>query len=91
MHIAVDKGAKPGGTFQGYVEYLANAGYVSPDGKVWVDHIRNKGNEEANHEIRLMSQADAEDLIVFSEMLLKLVYEFPNRVPKPPVPAAGHP
>ncbi len=90
MHIAVDKGAKPGETFQSYVEYLANSGYVPPDGKVWVDHIRNKGNE-ANHEIRLMSQADAEDLIVFSEMLLKLVYEFPNRVPSIPVPPTGHP
>jgi len=28
-----------------------------------------------------MTKADADELIVFSEMLLKFVYEFPNRVP----------
>jgi hypothetical protein len=48
-----------------------------------VDHIRRKGNE-ATHEIALMSQQDAEELVGFSEMLLKFVYEFPNRVPKAP-------
>ena len=46
-----------------------------------MDHIRKKGNE-ANHEIRLMKKADAEELISFSEMLLKFIYEFPQRVPK---------
>jgi hypothetical protein len=55
-------------------------GYVPPDGKGWVDHIRKKGNE-ATHEIALMTAADAEELISFVEMLLKFVYEFPARVP----------
>ena len=50
-----------------------------------VDHIRKKGNE-ANHEIKLMTQADAEELIAFTEMLLKFFYEFQNRVPAPPKP-----
>jgi hypothetical protein len=45
-----------------------------------VDHIRKKGNE-ATHEIALMGQADAEELIGFTEMLLKFIYEFPARVP----------
>jgi hypothetical protein len=55
---------------------------VPPNGKHWVDHIRKKGNE-ATHEIALMGADDAADLIVFSEMLLKFIYEFPNRIPKP--------
>ena len=54
--------------------------YVPPNGQGWVDHIRKKGNE-ANHEIRLMSRRDAEELILLAEMLLKFVYEFPSRVP----------
>jgi hypothetical protein len=45
-----------------------------------VDHIRTKGNE-ATHEIVLMTKADAEELIAFTEMLLKFVYEFPAKVP----------
>lgn len=81
MNIAVSKGAPANQTFMQYVEWLSNNGYVPPDGKGWVDHIRKKGNE-ATHEIHLMQEDDAKDLVTFSEMLLKLVYEFPNRVPK---------
>ena len=81
MHIAVAQEAAAGKSFVDYVEYLAEEGYVPPNGRGWVDHIRKKGNE-ANHEIRLMEKADAEELISFSEMLLKFIYEFPQRVPK---------
>ncbi len=82
MNIAVAQGAKPGESFVSYVEHLANAGFIPPNGKGWVDHIRKKGNE-ATHEIALMTQSDATDLITFAEMLLKFIYEFPLRVPKP--------
>ena len=80
MHIAVQKGAKAGDSFVSYVEYLASKGYAPPDAKTWVDYIRQKGNE-ANHEIKVMSEQDAQPLIAFVEMLLKLIYEFPQKVP----------
>ncbi|HYS54673.1 MAG TPA: DUF4145 domain-containing protein [Thermoanaerobaculia bacterium] len=80
MHVAVAQGAPVGESFVEYVDHLATAGFVPPNGRGWVDHIRKKGNE-ANHEIRLMTQSDAEDLISFAEMLLKFIYEFPRRVP----------
>lgn len=79
MHIAVQKGAKEGKTFIEYVEYLSEKGYIPPDGKLWVNHIRKKGNE-ANHEIKIMTEEDAKDLINFIEMLLKIIYEFPARI-----------
>ncbi len=85
MHIAVEKGAAQGKSFLEYVEHLSEKGYIPPDGKGWVDYIRTKGNE-ANHEIKIMSSSDASDLITFSEMLLKFVYEFPGKM-KPPPPA----
>lgn len=69
MHIAVAQGAKEGESFLGYVDYLAEKGYVPPHGRGWVDHIREKGNE-ANQE-----------LISFLEMLLKFIYEFPSKIP----------
>jgi hypothetical protein len=84
MNVAVHVGAPENQPFIVYVEYLAKNGYVPPNGKAWVDHIRKKGNE-ANHEIALMNAADGEELIVFAEMLLKFIYEFPNRVPTSPV------
>jgi len=86
LHLAVDKKAPPAGlTFEKAVEYLASIGYVPPEGKGWVDEIRKKSNE-ANHEIKLMTQKDAEELISFSEELLKFMYEFPSRVPKKVTP-----
>lgn len=86
MHIAVSKGAKQNLKFVEYVDYLASNNYITPDSKPWVDHIKNKGNE-ANHEIKLMTKEDAEELISFSEMLLKLIYEFPARIKPPEAPA----
>jgi hypothetical protein len=83
MNVAASLGAPPAEKFVVYVKYLSDNGFVPPNARGWVDHIRDKGNE-ATHEIPSMGRPDAEDLITFIEMILKLVYEFPNRVPKPP-------
>lgn len=87
MHVAVAKGAPTGKNFIEYVEYLSSNNFIPPDAKDWVDHIRTKGNE-ANHEILIMSRDDAEDLISFSEMLLKIVYEFPANIAKKKKPVS---
>lgn len=81
MNIAVTQGADEGLKFIEYVEYLSKSGYVPPNGKHWVDHIRRKGNE-ATHEIALMKDSDAKELLTFLEMLLRFIYEFPAMVPK---------
>ena len=80
MNVAVNHGAEEGASFVSYVEHLANAGFVPPNGRAWVDHIRSKGNE-ATHEIRLMGSDEATELISFAEMLLKFIYEFPSKIP----------
>jgi hypothetical protein len=82
MHIGVDRGAGDNLRFIQYVEYLAQNGYVPPNGRGWVDHIRQRGNE-ANHEIVIMSQDNALELLSFVEMLLKFIYEFPARLLPP--------
>lgn len=81
MNIAVSKGANEGLSFAEYVKYLSEKGYVPPGGEEWVNHIGKKGDEPA-HEIITMKKEDAEELIVFLEMLLKFIYEFPNRIKK---------
>lgn len=85
MHIAVEKGAQEGRKFVEYVNYLSSEGYIARDCQEWVDHIRGKGNE-ATHEIKLMTKADAMELIQFVEMLLKQMYEFPAKLKKRDVP-----
>jgi len=83
MHVAVEREAKPGLGFVEYVDYLDAGGYLGRAGKGWVDLIR-KGANEANHEILLMKKDDAQRLLSFAEMLLKLVYEFPGNLQNAP-------
>lgn len=84
MNIAVNQGANEGLKFIEYVNYLSSNGYIPPNGKHWVDHIRTRGNE-ATHEISVMTSQDAQDLISFIEMLLRFIYEFPAMVPQPTI------
>lgn len=81
MNFAVHKGAEQGKTFQHYVDYIVDNHYSPPNSKDWVDHIRNLGNE-ATHEIAPKRQDDAILLLEFLEMILKMNYEFPGRLPK---------
>jgi len=80
MHIAVGVGAPENRRFVEYVDYLVDKAYVPASAKQWVDYIRNKGNE-ANHEIVLMTPDEAKHLLQFCAMLLKLIYEFPSKLP----------
>ena len=80
MNIAVEQGAEENKKFIEYVDFLSERGFIPPNGRHWVDHIRKRGNE-ATHEISLMTKQDAEELIKFIEKLLKFIYEFPNAIP----------
>ena len=79
MHLAVNKGAEEGMTFVKYVDFLDSNHFVPPGARGWVDKIREKGNE-ANHEIIIMTKPEAEEMISFCEMLLKILYEFPAKI-----------
>jgi hypothetical protein len=85
MHIAVGQGADASLSFKAYVDYLASSGFVPPNGKAWVDHIRDKGNE-ANHELVFVSASDAGEILGFIEMLLKFIYEFPAKLGAKQIP-----
>ncbi len=81
MHIAVEKGGDENENFAYYVDWLQENHFIPPDGKSWVDRVRTKGNA-ANHEILLMKQEEAEELITFLAMLMKFIYEFPLSIAK---------
>lgn len=81
MNIAVNKGADKGKTYKEYVNYLDVNHYTPPESKDWVDKIRELGNE-ANHEIKLMSNEVSVELLNFVEMLLKFIYEYPTKFKK---------
>lgn len=74
MHIAVECGALKGLRFIEYVNYLDDENYIPKNSKKWVDIIRQKGNE-VNHEILILSEKDAKQLIMFSEIIINLIYE----------------
>ena len=60
MHIAVEKLVKENLNFFEYVSYLSDHGYVPPDGKHWVDHIRRKGNDGEIRELPSVPRERAE-------------------------------
>lgn len=80
MHIAVEQGATEknsaghSNSFKYFVKYLDDENIIPKNAKGWTDHIRDKGNE-ANHEIKDVSQEDAEMLLQFVELILRNVYE----------------
>lgn len=77
MNISVAEGAKEGKGFVDYVNFLNDNNYIPPNGKKWVDSIRQLGNE-ANHKIDFKSKEDAERILIFTEMLLRFIYELPG-------------
>ncbi|MCM3651317.1 DUF4145 domain-containing protein [Metabacillus litoralis] len=81
MNISVSKGAEAGKSFASYVTFLEENHYIPPNSREWVDHIRKKGNE-ATHEIPSISKEDAIELLEFTEMLLRFVYEMPGKMKK---------
>ena len=79
MYIAIDKGADKNKSFQFYVNYISDEGYIPPDGKSWVDKIRQMGNE-ANHDLKIFKKEDAELIGKFLSYLLIFIYELPELV-----------
>jgi hypothetical protein len=76
MHVAVDKGADAGKTFQFYVDWLDTQHFIPPGGKPVVDHIRETGNS-AGHTVTLATDEEVRRVLRVVEMLLRNVYEFP--------------
>jgi Domain of unknown function (DUF4145) len=80
MNISVTKGAESDKSFAFYVNFLEKH-LLPPNSKLWVDHIRLKGNE-ATHEINHMTSEDALELLEFTTMLLRIVFEMPGKMMK---------
>lgn len=79
MNLAVDLGATENKNFLFYVNYLKDNHYIPVNSGEWVDTIRQHGNE-ATHETELKTKNDAENMIKFSEMLIKMNYEYPSQI-----------
>lgn len=78
MHVAVAQGADENQTFGYYVGYLQEHGSITVSMAPWVDQIRTLGNEAA-HELRVMTTEQAQELLTFVGMLLKVIYEYPEK------------
>jgi hypothetical protein len=79
MNIANTKGADSGKTFAFYVDYLKTNHHIPSGSEAWVDIIRQKGNY-ATHEIPNVTKEDAEEMLKFTELLLRVVYEAPGNM-----------
>jgi len=75
-HIAVQKEAKHGQNFKHYVEYLRDNHYIPIGSDVWVNQIRELGNE-VTHELTIADEETAMTILGFVEMLLRITFEYP--------------
>lgn len=65
-----------GQTFAYYVNYLDTQNYIPTKCKSWVDIMKDKGNE-ANHEIVILEENDAKQLINFIQIIISFIHEMP--------------
>ncbi|AJH02109.1 hypothetical protein LF65_05601 [Clostridium beijerinckii] len=79
MNISCELGANEGLKFVQYIDYLENNNHIPSRAKQWVDKIRLLGND-GTHKLESRTKADAELAILFTSMLLKLIYEMPGRL-----------
>lgn len=77
MNLAVNLEAGKNLKFVQYVDYLKDENYIPKYSMDWVDRIRKSGNL-ATHEIGDIDRDEAEMLLKFTEMLLKITYEYPS-------------
>lgn len=61
-------------TFAQYIDWLNDNGYIPPNGKGWVDWLKDRGNAE-NHEIVEATRNEAERIVDLSYALLLWNYE----------------
>ncbi|HWD38428.1 MAG TPA: DUF4145 domain-containing protein [Fimbriimonas sp.] len=78
VHLGHELGAGKK-TFNETITWLDTERYIPKGGKRWVDHIREKGNE-TTHEITPMSPGEAQEVLDFTLMLLKNIYDYPGRI-----------
>ncbi len=88
MHVAVEKGAKEGATFESYLDHLKKAGYVTPPMEAWTDLIRKHGNK-ATHRLDTTDRKRAESTLMFTAELLRLIYEMDHVARRYTGPPAG--
>jgi DNA-directed RNA polymerase subunit RPC12/RpoP len=74
MYVAVEKGAKEGESFSGYLSYLREKGFVTDAMMGWVKIIKESGNK-ATHEIERVDKGRGESTVMFTAELLRIVYE----------------
>lgn len=72
-HIAVDKGAEGNKSFQYYVQYLVDEGFVPPNAGKWIDKIRQMANDSVHH-LEIWKQEEAMTIGNFLMYLLIFIY-----------------
>lgn len=79
MNLAVSLGDKEGKAFYDHISFLSDNHYIPKSSESWVDYIRKQGNE-ATHKVKLKTAEEAETLLKFIEMLLKIHFEYPAHI-----------
>ncbi|GFN40551.1 MAG: conserved hypothetical protein [Marine Group I thaumarchaeote] len=81
MNVAVDKGADENDSFVNYLDFLKTEGYITEAMMSWVSLIREHGGK-STHYIAEPEKTRAESTLMFTEQMLKIIYEATHRADK---------
>ena len=85
MNVAVHKGAPANRQFKEYVDYLKDNRYIPITMEPAIKQVKDNGNE-STHEIKAPDKERAKNTLDFTMLLLKNVYEIPERLKQPTLP-----
>ncbi len=74
MHIAVERDALEGASFENYLAHPRQSGYITPPMQAWTDLIRKHGNK-ATHRLESTNRKRAASTSMFTAELLRIIYE----------------
>lgn len=74
MNLAVEEGAKEGDSFENYIKFLCDNGFVHRRQQKQAEHIKRLGNK-ANHKIEPRTKEDALELLNVVQLILINNYE----------------
>ncbi|HLO98472.1 MAG TPA: DUF4145 domain-containing protein [Fimbriimonas sp.] len=82
-HISHDKlGTKRDDTFQNHLKALYDSELLAKGQRDWIDSIKDSAGKGI-HDLEIIKRDEAESIFEFTQMMLKIMYDYPARKPAP--------
>lgn len=82
-HVSHDiLNTKKDATFQTHLKALYESDYLAKGQRDWIDAIRDSAGKGI-HDLEIITPDEAKSIFEFTQMMLKILYEYPTLKPTP--------